>query len=171
MTSNWNLRKVASASDRVAVGAAATAIGPTSETAAATDSISGGRIGLNGHVVVEGLVTASAVSANSKTFRVRAAAFGANVLTGARYLELDLANQKSLRFRVVIQNVNSESSQSGGPRDLNGIGFSTSSPVTSAVDTAAGMDIGYTVQVDAAALAATETLTLEWRIVRPHYVP
>lgn len=142
-------------------GAAASHTGDTNETALATITIPAGGLGPNG--VVRLTVNFSCTNnANTKTACIRFGGIG-----GTRYLNAPLTNQARLHTPIFIYNRNSEASQIAGSNagNMTGYGQSTTSQVTSTVDTTAATTIVITGQL----AVGTDTITLESYVLEYHY--
>lgn len=127
--------------------------GTLTETTLATITIPANTLGANGQLELEALFSYTN-SANSKTLRAK---FG-----GTQYLNLTLTTTAASQSLVRIANRNAANSQVGNIVGSNGFGNSSGTLVTSAIDTAADVNLTITGQ-----LANTgETITLESYIVR-----
>ena len=134
-------------------GTAASVGAVTTETTLATISFAGGEVGPNGWIHVYTFWTTNN-NANAKNLRIRFGGVGGTAL-------MDVNNTSSVfLFRpLFVANSNSASSQKAQCPATNGtgIGSGSSTPTTSAVDTAAAWDLVITGQKS----VAGDTLTLE----------
>lgn len=141
---------------------AASHTGNTSETALATITVPAGAMGPNGllRVTTQWSYTNSA---NNKTLRVR---FGG--ASGTGYLGNNVTTTNAFRDQRLIANRNAANAQVGqstGVLTSGGWGTSTSTPVTSSVDTSAAADLVISGQL----ANAGETVTLESYLVELLY--
>lgn len=135
-------------------GAAVSSTNTTSEETLATIQIPANALGANGHIEVFANFTATN-NANAKTVRCRL-----NGIGGTSYSDLSLASTVQNNLRVRITNRNATNSQVGitsATRPEKYGTASTSSIITSSVDTTANVDLVITSQK----ATGTDTLTLE----------
>jgi hypothetical protein len=126
--------------------------GTVTETALATITVPGGAMGLNGGVMI--LVTWTVTnSANNKVLRIR---FGG--AAGTAYSSVTVTTNATYSDMRRIRNRGATNSQVGGASGgANALGTSTTSVITSSLDTSVAQDI-----VLSAELANTgETITLQ----------
>lgn len=139
-------------------GMAAAHTGTTTETTLATITIPGGAIGPNGSVEILPLFTMPN-NANIKRMRVR---FG-----GVEFFNYSVTTVDTVRPNpIIIQNLNSESSQKAapvgqvGPQSNAGV-----APTSASVNTAADVNLTFTAELANAA----DTITLQGYLIRVNY--
>lgn len=131
----------------------------TTEQTYVTVTVPAGAMGANGLLRITTVWTYTN-SANNKTMRVR---FGGT--SGTQYTSATSTTTASLRTQCQIGNRNATNSQVGGSIVSAGFGTSTGANQTSAVDTAASVDLVISGQT----ASAGETLTLESYMVELYY--
>jgi len=131
----------------------------TTEQTYVTVAVPAGAMGANGLLRITTVWTYTN-SANNKTMRVR---FGGT--SGTQYTSATSTTTASLRTQCQIGNRNATNSQVGGSIVSAGFGTSTGANQTSAVDTAASVDLVISGQT----ASAGETLTLESYMVELYY--
>lgn len=136
--------------------------GDTFETALASITLPGGRMGPNGVLRITA-VFSHTNSGNSKVLRYR---LGGSGVSGSAMMGITTSSTTSVMTQRLIQNRNSEASQVAGPSGIaSSFGASNNAPATAAIDTS----VDQAIVLSCVLADSGETITLEsWLVEVAH---